>query len=240
MMKAVITGHTRGLGAYLAADFLSRGASVLGIARKKNVELEMQYGVALDQVELDLSSPQEAANWIAGDALARFLSNSDIVLLVNNAATVQPLGITSSHDTFAISRAISLNVTAPLMLAGAVIASSPAASDRRILHLSSGAGRSAYPGLSIYGATKAALDHHARLVAQDGLANLRICSLAPGVVDTDMQAEIRASTEDIFPLRELFVTMQRSGALTDPRACATRIVDYLLDDSFGQSPTSDF
>lgn len=191
MMKAVITGHTRGLGAYLTADMLSRGVSVLGIARTKNSELQMQYGAALNQVELDLSSLEEATQWIAGDTLARFLSDSHLVLLVNNAATVHPLGIANSHDTSLISRAVSLNVAVPLILAGAVMGCTAAASDRRILHLSSGAGRSTCPGLSIYGATKAALDHHARMVAQDNLTNLRICSLAPGVVDTNMQAEVR-------------------------------------------------
>jgi benzil reductase ((S)-benzoin forming) len=95
-------------------------------------------------------------------------------------------------------------VATPLMLASAVATASVSAGDRRIVHISSGAGRTAYPGWSIYCATKAALDHHARTVVLDANRALRICSVAPGVIDTGMQAEIRGSGEEKFPLREKF------------------------------------
>jgi NAD(P)-dependent dehydrogenase (short-subunit alcohol dehydrogenase family) len=111
--------------------------------------------------------------------------------------------------------------------------------DRRILHVSSGAARSAYPGWSVYCATKAALDHHARAVVMDNMRALRICSLAPGVVDTDMQAELRATGLERFPIRERFDNLKRSGQLTSPEACAQRLVRYLLSDEFGQNPVAD-
>ncbi|WP_217619432.1 SDR family NAD(P)-dependent oxidoreductase, partial [Achromobacter sp. GbtcB20] len=71
-------------------------------------------------------------------------------------------------------RAATLNVAAPLALAGALVRASVGA-ERRILHVSSGAGRSAYPGRSVYCATKAALDRHAEAVALDGDATVRVC-----------------------------------------------------------------
>ncbi|HJV50789.1 SDR family oxidoreductase [Noviherbaspirillum sp.] len=238
-MKAILTGHTRGLGAAIAEKLLSRNIAVLGLSRHGNAQLGAQYPALLEQVALDLSDTDALARWLAGDSLRRFLAGDQNVLLVNNAGVLQPIGPIRLQDPAAIARAVSLNVAAPLMLAGAFASASPDAGDRRVMHISSGAGRSAYPGWSVYCATKAALDHHARAVVLDQTPGLRICSLAPGVIDTDMQAEIRKATLEQFPLRERFEALKRDGNLADPKECARRLVDYLVSESFGQMPVAD-
>jgi hypothetical protein len=131
-----------------------------------------------------------------------------------------------------------LNVATPLMLAAAV-AKLGQGKQCRILHISSGAASSAYPGWSVYCASKAALDHHARAVQLDAQAGVRICSLAPGVIDTDMQAQIRATPTERFPLRQRFVDLKRQGGLAAPADCAARIVDFLLSEQFGEQPVDD-
>ncbi|MFP3548025.1 SDR family oxidoreductase, partial [Rhizobium sp. SIMBA_035] len=90
----------------------------------------------------------------------------------------------------------------------------------------------AYPGWSIYCSTKAALDHHARAVALDANRALRICSLAPGVIDTNMQAQIRGSDAEQFPMREKFEDLKRNGQLSTPEQCATQLLDYVFSDAF--------
>ncbi|MFL6657005.1 MAG: SDR family NAD(P)-dependent oxidoreductase, partial [Massilia sp.] len=150
----------------------------------------------------------------------------------------QPVGALNDQDPLAVASAIGLNVAAPLMLAAAV-ARAMAARQCRILHISSGAGRNAYPGWSVYGATKAALDHHARGVAQDARPGVRICSLAPGVIDTPMQAEIRSTPEARFPIRQRFLDLHSQGQLASPAHSAQRVIDYLLADSFGSEPVAD-
>jgi benzil reductase ((S)-benzoin forming) len=239
MMKAILTGHTRGLGAAIAAQLLARNISVLGLSRGRNISLEQRYPGALEQVELDLADAAAVASWLAGDRLQRFLAGGKIVLLVNNAGTVQPVGPLQTQDAAAISRAVGLNVATPMMLASAMVAASGDATDRRILHVSSGAGRTPYPGWSVYCATKAAVDHHARTIALDRTPAVRICSIAPGVLDTDMQAEIRATSLEKFPLRVRFDALKRNGELTSPDECAKRLVDYLLAEQFGQVPVAD-
>lgn len=237
-MKAILTGHTRGLGAALAENLLARGIAVLGIARKQNALPGNRFPGALAQAELDLSDSSALASWLAGDTLPRFLSGASNVLLINNAGMLQPVGPVAGQDIGAIARAVALNVAAPMMLSGAVAAAAGAI-ETRIVHVSSGAGRNPVPGWSIYGATKAALDHHARSVALDRAPRLRICSLAPGVIDTDMQAQIRGSTLEQFPLREKFDALKRQGSLSAPADCAQRLVDYLLSEKFGQMPVAD-
>lgn len=235
MIKAILTGHTHGLGAAIAAALLARGIPVLGIARGAAHDPAQ----ALHQVALDLADSAALGAWLAGSALNAWLAGCDTVLLINNAGTVQPVGPLAVQDPIAVARAVALNIAAPLMLSSAVAAARPPSAACRILHVSSGAGRGAYPGWSVYCATKAALDQHARAVALDASTNLLVCSLAPGVIDTAMQAEIRAASLDQFPLRERFDELKRAGELTDPADCAARLVAFLVGERFGAEPVAD-
>ncbi|HEY8608602.1 MAG TPA: SDR family oxidoreductase [Noviherbaspirillum sp.] len=235
-MKAVLTGHSRGLGAAIGAELLARGIPVLALARRANADLAARFPQLLQQQELDLGDPAALHAWLGSGALAAFLAGERQALLINNAGTVQPVGPAEAQDPLAVAQAVALNVSAPLVLAAA-IARVPG--EKRVLHVSSGAGRNAYPGWSVYCATKAALDHHARAAALDAGHDLRVCSLAPGVIDTDMQAEIRSTSLDRFPIRERFEALKREGALTSPEDCARRLVDFLLSGKFGEQAVAD-
>lgn len=235
-IKAILTGHTRGLGAALADLMLSRGIEVLGVSRTRS---STSASSLLREVELDLTNSAALGEWLRTETLTRFIDGGHTVLLINNAGMLQPVGPIEAQDVNAIGRSVSLNVAAPLMLSAAVAAASHAASDRRIVHISSGAGRNAYPGWSIYCATKAALDHHARAVTLDRNRALKICSVAPGVIDTDMQAEIRGTGLEHFPLREKFDELKRSGQLSTPADAARKVLDYALIDTFGDTPAVD-
>ena len=238
-IRAIVTGHTRGLGAALAEQLLARNVTVLGLSRSRHTELKARFGAQLEEIELPLAEPARVAQWIATSALRDFVSGAQTVLLINNAGMVQPIGPIEGQNAADIATAVSLNVATPLMLASALAAASTDATDRRIVHISSGAARNAYPGWSIYCATKAALDHHARAVTLDANRALRICSLAPGVIDTNMQAEIRGSGTEQFPMREKFEDLKRNGQLSTPEQCATQVLDYAFSDAFGQTPVAD-
>lgn len=235
-MKAIVSGHSRGLGAAIAAELMKRGIPVMGLARQRNDALQAGFPGLLTQHEINLADSAALLQWLAGTALPDFLGADDSVLLINNAGTVHPVGALGQLAPAAIADAVALNVGAPLLLASAVAAHP--CRQRRILHLSSGAGRDAYPGWAIYGASKAALDHHARAAAQDRSAGVSICSLAPGVIDTDMQAELRAVAPERFPLREHFHAMHRHSQLSTPASCAARVVDFVLAPDFGAVPTA--
>jgi benzil reductase ((S)-benzoin forming) len=238
---AIVTGHTRGLGAALAEDLLARGVRVLGLGRGLHPSLAARHATAFEQTVLDLADTTAIAHWLATDALRAFIGDADCVLLINNAGTVDPIALCGAQDAGAIARAIALNVAAPLMLANALAAPDAAKTEasRRIVHVSSGAARNAYAGWSVYCATKAALDHHARAVALDAPRGVRICSVAPGVVDTGMQATIRSTGEDRFPLRERFERLSQDGKLATPEAAAQQLIDYALSDAFGTTPIAD-
>lgn len=237
-MKAIVTGHTKGLGEAIASDLLTRDIPVLGLARTFSHAMQARCPGLLSQIEIDLADANALGAWLAGSALRHYLAGDNAILLINNAGVVQPVGTLPDQDPLAVARAVTLNIAAPMMLSAAVVARSEGA-ERRILHVSSGAGRNAYPGWSVYCATKAALDQHARAVALDAVPGVRICSLAPGVIDTDMQAEIRATPPERFPLRERFVELERAGELSPPQQTARAVVEYMLATGFGREPVDD-
>lgn len=237
-MQAILTGHSRGLGAAIAEALLARGVAVLGLARGSNPALAAAYPQLLREQSLDLADSAAVAAWLAGDGWRHCADGTEPLLLINNAGMLQPVGPLSVQDADAIVRAVSLNVTLPLLLSS-TLAKARAGRELRILHVSSGAARSAYAGWSLYCATKAALDQHARAVALDDSPGIKICSLAPGVIDTDMQAEIRAGSAELFPSLDRFKGLKADGNLAAPAVAAAKLVDYLLSTAYGSQPVAD-
>jgi NAD(P)-dependent dehydrogenase (short-subunit alcohol dehydrogenase family) len=119
--------------------------------------------------------------------------------------------------------------------------------DRRVLHISSGLGRRAMAGSAVYCAVKAGMDHHARSVALDeahraatgrGTA-ARIVSLAPGVIDTDMQKQLRGADPAAFAHQETFAQLHDRGQLTSPDDAARAVLAFLWRADFGATPVAD-
>jgi NAD(P)-dependent dehydrogenase (short-subunit alcohol dehydrogenase family) len=235
---AIVTGHSRGLGEAIADRLLGHGVRVLGVSRHENATLAVRHS-ALQQAQLDVAEPAALDRWVKQGVLAEFLKDCETPLLVNNAGVLQPIGPTQTQEIALVMRAVAVNIGAVFALTAAFMQATTGASERRVLQVSSGAGRKPYAGWSIYCATKAAVDHHARCVALDRTPNLLISSVAPGVVDTDMQAEIRASTDDRFPDRPRFVSMHRDKALPSPAQTGGKLVEFLLSDVFGREPVFD-
>jgi len=97
-------------------------------------------------------------------------------------------------------------------------------------------------GAAPYCAVKAGMDHLSRAMALDeaGQANpARIVSLAPGIIDTDMQVQLRSGDPAKFPDRERFVEFKASGALETPKAVAAKVLAYAARADFGQEPVGD-
>lgn len=239
MIKAILTGHSKGLGLGIAQALLAQGHPVLGISRTENNDLQREFPTLLQQIKADLSSPEALDSLIHGKQLQDFIEKTTLLLLINNAGLVTPIGPLNAQNPLEISRSIHLNVTAPMVMSAALASLLKNNQALRVLHVSSGAGRSAYPGWSVYCATKAALDMHAQAVQQDQQAKVKICSLAPGVIDTGMQAQIRQSDVALFPNKQRFIELNESGSLASPHVTGERIVSYLLAPNFGMRAVDD-
>jgi hypothetical protein len=235
----IVTGASRGLGRALVDAILDRtDARVVGIARRA------PQGIAADRftfIAADLGCEQDV-NGLIGRALAALPATPDTLTLINNAGLVGPIALGGDYPAEEVVRALAVNLQTPILLANDLLRLAPAGVPLRILSISSGAAVSVYPGWGIYGASKAGLDHFSRHLAaeQAGRANgARIVALYPGVVDTDMQADIRASSEEDFPNRARFDALKRDGALTSPTDAACRILRHIDSVDFGTETVVD-
>lgn len=218
MAAYIITGASKGIGLALTKALSAKGHAVFGISRSVP---EDWPGTKLFAV--DLLDASRIADLVK-DIFSLLPADCDAVTLINNAGMVEPIGFAGSNTATDISKSIALNLTAPMVMSGAFINEAAALPiQKRIINISSGAGRKAYEGWSAYCAGKAGLDHFSRCVAQE-YADVKVISIAPGIIDTDMQGVIRQSAESDFPLIDNFKEYKEQGMLSSPEETADKLI----------------
>jgi benzil reductase ((S)-benzoin forming) len=243
----LLTGATRGLGAAIAMELLHEPSNVvLCLSRGGNPALDAQArasGATLEQWPMDLAAPLEAAArveaWLGTQDAAAF----DSATLINNAAALTRVGPLDGVAGDELSRALRVGLEAPLLLCAAFLrATAGWRAERRLLNISSGLGRRAMAGQAAYCAIKAGLDHASRAIALDEALRPRgakVVSLAPGVIDTDMQAQLRAADASAFPEHGLFVQLKSAGRLSAPQDTARQVLAFLARPDFGSQVIAD-
>jgi benzil reductase ((S)-benzoin forming) len=218
-----ISGASAGIGAALAAAVPFADARVVDISRS---------GGTAEHFKADLADPGDWARVAAHFAEELATYGGERVVFIHNAGTITPIGPAAGVDPDAYNRAVLLNSAAPQVLGAAFLrASAHLTCERHLIMLSSGAAKTAYAGWSSYNAGKAAVEHWVRTVGQEQPeGGCRIIAVAPGVVDTAMQSEIRATDETDFPSVARFHELKRTGALTTPDDAATGIWSLLSRD----------
>ncbi len=241
----VITGASRGLGLAMAQQLLQAGHVLLCISRSSNPQLTQQAATAqvnCEQWAADLSHAGDTAarleTWLQSRA-----TNAASATLINNAAALPPIAPLSELAAQDIATALRLGLEAPMLLTAAFLRSTAAwPARKRVLNISSGNGRRPMAAQATYSASKAGMDHYTRCLALEEAAKdkgARVCSLAPGVVDTDMQAHLRAADEAAFSSKEIFMNYHAQGLLTSPQDAAARVLAYLNRADFGDHPVAD-
>jgi NAD(P)-dependent dehydrogenase (short-subunit alcohol dehydrogenase family) len=192
---ALVTGAHRGLGAATALALADLGATVIACGRREGdcadvVEAIAAKGGKASDLALDVADLAAIPERIA-TALAL---TGRIDILVNNAATIEPMAPLARLDATGFDRAMRVNVAGPAALVAALWPAMSAGSGGRIINVVSGAAREPLPGWAAYCASKAALLMFTRSITLEGAdAKILGFAFAPGLVDTDMQAAIRQS-----------------------------------------------
>jgi benzil reductase ((S)-benzoin forming) len=222
-----ISGGSSGIGAALARAVPDPGARVIDISRRG--------GAGCEHFRVDLAEP---AGWRAVAGLfAREMAGfaGERVVFFHAAGTLRPIGFAGEVDPEAYQRAVLLNAASLPVLGDAFLrAAREARAPCLLVNLGSGAARSVYEGWSSYGAGKAASDQWVRIAGAEQArrgGRCRLLSVAPGVVATAMQEEIRESSAEDFPEVRKFVHLHRAGLLRDPDAVARELWS-LLDADF--------
>lgn len=237
---SIVTGASRGLGRAVAEQLLARGEHVIAIARRA------PEGLASPRLQhwgADLVDAGAVGQRLREHLQAQGAPAFAALSLINNAGVISrlaPLGEVGDED---LARALRVGLEAPMRLAAAFLGATRGwAMPRRLLFVSSGLGRRAMAGSASYCAAKAGLDHLARALALEEAAQIhgaRVVSLAPGVIDTDMQGQLRGADAQAFPERERFAALHREGLLDSPAAAAARLIGYLDRADFGVNAVAD-
>ena len=231
----ILTGASRGMGLAMAQQLLKSGNTLICIARSTNADLAIEAkaaGVTIEQWQQDLSQGEQAAHklqaWLQAQGPQAFASAT----LINNAGMIPQIAPLSHSNVDDLATALRVGLEAPMQLTAAFLGATDSWTvPRKVLNISSGLGRRAMASQAAYCAAKAGMDHFTRCVALDEALKphgAKVCSLAPGVIDTDMQAQIRQTDEALFPNKKRFEELKSTQQLSSPKQTGERLVDYLL------------
>lgn len=221
---ALITGTSSGVGLGCAEKFLTEDWCVLGVARKA-VALSGEYY----HFQSDLNENSDRKKLIKENILP-FLSNHySQLVLINNAATLEPIKPLANLEMDDFEKALTLNVVAPCHLMQLFLQHGKF-DYLTVINLSSGAAENAYASWTSYCTSKAALsmlsrclvkeNQEARKIRKKSTGILRVIDYAPGVVDTPMQTLIRTQNKQDFPEVDKFIGMFTENELLSPKDVA--------------------
>ena len=242
----IVTGASRGMGLAMAEQLIDAGHDLLCISRSHADSLGLRAaarGVRCEQWPQDLTRTEAAAakleTWLAAREAGAYAS----VTLINNAGVLPAIAALAEVPASDLSAALRVDLEAPMLLTSAFLrATRNWRAQRRVLNISSGLGRRPMAAQAAYCAAKAGLDHFTRCVALEeaGRPNgAKLCSLSPGVIDTDMQVQLRSADPARFPDRSTFVGLKEKGVLSSPSQAASRVLAVLSRPDFGSNPVAD-
>jgi NAD(P)-dependent dehydrogenase (short-subunit alcohol dehydrogenase family) len=237
---ALVTGAGRGIGRRVAVGLAMMGARVALLARSEP---------ELDEAVAEIKDAGGFATAVVGDVqeIEKLGGHVDRIraelgsplVLVNNAAVVAPLGPTASVQPAAVATAAMVNIVAPITLSALVIPDMTAAGWGRIVNVSSGiaASPTSSPGMTVYAASKAALEAHTlSLAAELDGSGITANVYRPGAVDTAMQQWIREQPAELVgaALHDRFAAMHTEGHLLTPERSARSLLARIVSPQTGQ------
>ena len=223
MKHILITGGGSGIGRALAGGFADKGWRVTIVGRRLNLlqEVARDYPDKISIISADVGSIQDRQKIVSE-------AKGTLDLLVHNAAVLGPVGPILDQSPEDWKSHMATNVEGPLFLTQALLLK--LVENSRVVNISSGAAHQGIPGWGMYCTSKAALFMLGQLL-KDELAqrNIWFGSVRPGIVDTPMQAEIRALEPKDFPMVEQFRQYKATGALVTSELVAQYLEWLLLE-----------
>jgi 3-oxoacyl-[acyl-carrier protein] reductase len=224
MHNVLVSGATRGLGLGIARKLVIEGHRVIGLGRRNSADFEaLRKQVSSERLEfipLDLSNTQ------AIHASVRYITErfGPLYGLVNNAALGLDGALATMHNQ-QIRELVEVNVIGTIVLTKYACRTMLTQRTGRIVNISSIIAETGFTGLSVYAATKSALNGFARSLARElGRANITVNSVAPGYMETDMTSGLSAEHVERIRRRS---PMNRLVAVDEVAAA----VSFLMSDA---------
>ena len=212
---ALVTGASRGLGLAICRQLLQQGFTVLALARTLSTDLNAlteQYGSDLTFVSADLSDLDNIQP-LCSELIKQ---HGRPYALINNAAVGYDGVLATMHNS-EITALLNLNVQAPILLTKYLLRPMLLNQSGRIINISSIIARTGFNGLSVYAASKAALEGFTKSLSREvGKAGITVNCVAPGYMQTEMtnslQGDKLESIKRRSPLGRLATPDDAAGA----------------------------
>jgi NAD(P)-dependent dehydrogenase (short-subunit alcohol dehydrogenase family) len=236
---ALVTGAGRAIGRAIAEQLGAAGAAVAVVATSgaradTTVDAIRSAGGEASGFAADLSDPGSIPGLVR--SVERVFGDVDI--LINNAATVTPLGPVANLDPAAVLRALSINVASVVTLSGAVIPAMRRHGWGRIANVCGAVGDLvSWPGGNIYGACVAAVEAHtANLAAELTGTGITVNTLRAQKMGESLRAWLAAIDPDAIddPLIRRFVHSQKDAGVADSGRQAATLLHHLVTAQTGQ------
>ena len=219
MKLAIITGGSKGLGKALISQLDNTQWEVFELSRsgstKKNIRCDFSNPKSVHEICKSLFESLVSNNWYE-------------VLLISNAADIQPIKFVSNLDYHEIENNLAINQTSAFIIISEFIKTfQNHCASKVIINISSGAAHKGYPGWSLYCASKAATENFINSIAIEQESEKHpfvSINYNPGIIDTDMQKGIRNTDFENFPLRERFILYKEKGDLRTPEYVAVDLI----------------
>lgn len=205
----LVTGGTRGLGLAIAQRLAADGYRVIAAGRKCTPDLEAAIAASAGRIAYEsLDLAQTATHQATVNRIVK--AHGPLYGLVNNGAIAHDGVLATMHDS-QIAEVLLVNVTGTIILTKYALRSMLVGGKGRVVNIASIIGSTGFNGLSVYGASKAALLGFTRSLAREvGRAGITVNSVSPGYMKTDMtsglEGEKLASIERRSALRTLVGT----------------------------------
>jgi len=224
MKHYFITGTSRGIGKSLAETLLKDANNkVTGISRTNTIKHKNYFHITTDLSNLDDTE----------SFFFREIENAEEIVLINNSGVISEIKRVGEIKNKDIINDYNVNIVSPSILANNFIKRYQRLTNKRtILNISSGAGKHTIDAWAVYCASKSALNMYSENIKLEQSFfpeknRIQIFSVAPGVIDTKMQDQIRETDVKEFSDVEKFVSLKKNNELASPKETANLLLKII-------------
>lgn len=222
MQTIVLTGATGGLGQVLARKIIQEKCGNLICIYRNEDKFRSLFSDLLSGMHSHKTGPDDDYALLEDSILA--LPGKDVALILN-AFSILPLKSVGEYSVQEMDEMINGNIRQNIVLLNRVTGLCRRKHlELKIINLDSGASGFPLRGWGNYCASKAYINSFLSVTALEN-PDFKVVSFDPGVMDTDMQRQIRETDKKVFDQVDTFISYKERGLLSDPSAVAEQLIE---------------
>lgn len=224
---AIVTGASRGIGREIAKRLAKKGIKVVANYNQSEIEaIKLQEELKLESIDIDIFKA-DMTKRKEGHDLIKFVIEKygKVDILINNAGIAEyKMFVDETDEDW--NKVINSNLYSAFMMCQEVIPNMVHNKNGCIINISSIWGMVGSSLEVLYSVSKAGVDGLTKGLAKElGPSNIRVNSIAPGAIDTDMNKNL--TEEELKELQDV-TPLGKIGTPVDIAKC----VEWLIDDNF--------